>query len=42
MECVEPARQKLLLFAIHHGPMNRLISRLWASALEDVAREETH
>ena len=37
-----PRRQKLLLFAIHHGPMNRLISRLWASALEDVAREETH
>ncbi|CAN7414965.1 hypothetical protein LJR027_002483 [Terrabacter sp. LjRoot27] len=38
----DPTRQKLLLFLIHHGPMNRLIARMWASALDDVATEGTH
>ena len=32
--------QKLLLFLIHHGPMNLLISRLWAAALDRYAGED--
>ena len=30
-------RQKLLLFLIKHGPMNLLVSRMWASALDQYA-----
>jgi hypothetical protein len=37
----DPTRQRLLLFLIHHGPANRLFSRLWASALEEYAREDS-
>ena len=33
-------RQRVLLFVIHHGPANRLIARMWRSALEDFAAAE--
>ncbi|HVG65809.1 MAG TPA: hypothetical protein VND02_07035 [Actinomycetota bacterium] len=36
----DPTRQKVLLFLIHHGPMNRLIARMWTSALEEYAAED--
>jgi hypothetical protein len=39
---VNARRQKPLLFLIHHGPMRMLISRMWASALNRYAREDTH
>jgi hypothetical protein len=29
-----------LLFLLHHGPMGRIISRMWASALDRYARSE--
>ena len=38
---VDARRQKLLLFVIHHGPMRMLISRLWLSALDGFASEDT-
>ena len=31
-------RQKALLFMAHHGPMGRLIGRMWASALDRYAQ----
>ena len=30
-------RQKPLLFLLHHGPMGRIIARMWASALDRYA-----
>ena len=35
-----PWVQKPLLFLVHHGPMSRLVSRMWASALNRYALEE--
>lgn len=29
--------QKPLLFLVHHGPMNRVVSRMWASTLDRYA-----
>ena len=33
----EPRRQKAMLFLLHRLPMNRVISRMWASALDRYA-----
>jgi hypothetical protein len=30
-------RDKIMLFLLHHGPMNRVIARLWTSALDRYA-----
>jgi Polyketide cyclase / dehydrase and lipid transport len=32
--------QKLLLFLIHRGPLGRVVSRMWASALDRYAQSE--
>ncbi len=32
--------QRPLLFLLHHGPADRLISRMWASALDRYARDD--
>jgi hypothetical protein len=32
--------QKLLLLLMHRGPMGRIVSRMWASALDRYARSE--
>lgn len=34
------ARQKPLLFLLHHGPMGRILSRMWASALDRYAHSD--
>jgi hypothetical protein len=33
---------KPMLFLLHHGPMGRFISRMWATALDRYARAEEH
>ncbi|MFI5898064.1 SRPBCC family protein [Actinoplanes sp. NPDC051513] len=33
--------QKPLLFLLHHGPMHRLIARMWTSTLDRYARESS-
>ncbi|WP_158292886.1 MULTISPECIES: SRPBCC family protein [Kribbella] len=33
-------RDKVVLFLLHRGPMNRVISRLWASALNRYAQSD--
>ena len=33
-------RQKLLLTLIQHGPMSMLVSRMWASALDQYAIQD--
>jgi hypothetical protein len=33
-------RDRLLLFMLHHGPMHRLIARMWTSALDRYADAE--
>jgi hypothetical protein len=32
--------QRPMLFLLHHGPMGRLISRMWASALDRYAQDD--
>lgn len=32
--------QRPMLFLLHHGPMGRLISRMWATALNGYARDD--
>jgi hypothetical protein len=34
------ARQKPLLFLLHHGPMRRVVSRMWAAALDQYAQSD--
>jgi len=36
----EPRRQKAMLFLLQRLPMNRLISRMWTSALDRYAQSE--
>jgi hypothetical protein len=32
--------QRPMLFLLHHGPLGRLISRMWASALDRYAQND--